>query len=108
MLEENCPVCGLPKDLCVCSEIEQGESIVEISTEKRKFGKVYTIIEGLEGKKEDLKSLFKALKQKLGCGGALKDKSIELQGNHVNEIKKTLIKEGFDEDLIRITYGKKK
>lgn len=59
MLDENCPVCGLPKDLCVCSEIEQGESIVEISTEKRKFGKVYTIVEGLEGKKMTLKIYLK-------------------------------------------------
>lgn len=48
------------------------------------------------------------MKQRLGCGGALKEKSIELQGNHVIEVKKTLIREGIDEDLIRITYGFKK
>ncbi len=109
-MEEYCKVCGLPKDLCVCSGINVEDSIIEVYIEKRRFGKKYSIIKGLSGKKEDLKPLLKKLKSKLGCGGTLTgNNTIELQGDHLEDIKKILISEGnIPEELIHLKYGKKK
>jgi len=106
--DDYCPVCGLPKDLCVCSDIDKEVSIVEIKTERRKYGKVYTLIIGLKGKKEDLKTIFKSLKSKLGCGGTINNGVIELQGEHIDDVKKRLIELGYSEDSIIITKEDRK
>ncbi len=106
MKDDICPVCGLPKDLCVCQDITKEGSIVEVSTEKRKFGKIYTIIKGLEGKKEELKPILKKLKTKLGCGGTLDNGIIELQGDHVREVRKILVELGYKEESIHTRDGK--
>ena len=38
-MSEVCQDCGLPKDLCVCETIAKEQQKIEVSTEKRKFGK---------------------------------------------------------------------
>lgn len=99
-MSEICSTCGLPKDLCVCETIaKEGQQIV-IRTEKRCYGKATTLIEGINPKSIDLKDIMKKLKAKLACGGTVKKNIIELQGNHVQRIKKELVKLGFSEDSI--------
>ncbi len=101
MVLEVCSVCGLPKDLCVCGEIRKGEvKRIKVSTAKAKFGKFMTVISGVE--KEDLKSVFKELKRKLACGGAIKKDQIFLQGDHKRKIKDFLVKIGYKEENIEI------
>ena len=34
-----CPKCGLPRDLCVCESIAKETQKIEVTTEKKKFGK---------------------------------------------------------------------
>ncbi len=98
---ESCNVCGLPKDLCVCGDIRKGEvKRVKVTTAKAKFGKFMTVIEGLE--KQDLKDVFKELKRKLACGGAIKEDKIYLQGDHKRRIKQLLTKLGYNEENIEI------
>lgn len=69
---------------------------------KRKYGKIVTIIEGLDEKQLNLKELTKNLKGKLACGGTSKDGRIELQGNHRSRVKDVLVGLGFSPDMIDI------
>jgi len=93
-----CPKCGLPKQACVCEEIAKSEQRIQIGTEKKRFGKIVTLISGIKG--VDLKKIAKELKQELACGGTIKNNVIELQGDHRKRIKAALVKIGFQGDLI--------
>ena len=96
---EICPKCGLPEAACVCGEIAKTQQNIEVKTEKRRFGKISTIISGFDDG-VDVKSIAKTLKAKRACGGTVKNKVIELQGNHKGFIKPILVSEGFNEDQI--------
>ena len=104
---EVCNVCGLPKDLCVCQAIASEDQQITIRIVKRRFGKLTTLIEGLDEKRMNLKALTKALKTKLACGGTVKNSVIELQGNHVERVKKELINLDFKEDSITVKQNVK-
>ena len=95
-----CPKCGLPVAACVCQEIAKSDQQIVVKTEKRRFGKIQTIITGFEG--VDTKELAKKLKTELACGGTVKDHTIELQGNHKDKVKALLVEEGFDELQIKV------
>ena len=41
-----CPNCGLPQDLCVCETIAQEEARIAVSVERRKWGRLTTVISG--------------------------------------------------------------
>ena len=101
-MPEICPVCGLPKEICVCEEIAREQQRINIYSVKRKFGKIMTIIEGIDEKQVDLKDLTKKLKSKLACGGTLKGSEIEIQGDHKKRAKEMLIGMGFSPDMINI------
>ena len=91
-----CPKCGLPLQACVCEEIAKTEQRIQIWTEKKRFGKLVTMVSGIQGM--DLKPIAKSLKHELACGGTVKDNIIELQGDHSRNAKTALIKLGFSED----------
>ena len=93
-----CPKCGLPNQACVCKDIAKTEQRIHIRTEKKKFGKLATIISGFQG--INLKTIAKDLKHELACGGTVKENTIELQGDHLRNAKGALIKLGFAEDTI--------
>jgi translation initiation factor 1 len=96
-MTEVCSVCGLPKDLCICGTISQESQKIRVYTRRVSFKKVMTIVSGLDPKTADLKSITKQLKNRLACGGTFKDNSIELQGDHVDKVKKLLVEFGFPE-----------
>ncbi len=96
---EICPKCGLPTPACVCGEIAKTQQQIVVKTEKRRFGKINTIISGFDDG-VDVKDITKRLKMKRACGGTVKNKIIELQGNHKSHIKPILVSMGFNEDLI--------
>lgn len=100
MVEQICPVCGLPKpSLCVCGQIEKQEQKVKVFTEARRFGKITTVVQGITNGKE----VAKQLKSALACGGTYKDEHIELQGNHKVRIRPILRKLGYTDDQIEIS-----
>ncbi|MBS3815235.1 MAG: stress response translation initiation inhibitor YciH [Hadesarchaea archaeon] len=101
-MPEICPTCGLPKEICTCEEIAREQQRIGISTAKRKFGKIVTIIEGINEKQVDLEDLAKKLKTKLACGGTVKDGRIELQGNHKSRVEDILIDMGFSPNMIDV------
>lgn len=97
-MPEICNKCGLPKEICACGEILKQQARVVIRSEKRRYGKQMTLVEGLDA---DQKEIMKKLKAKLACGGTVKDGIIELQGNHVVRAKDILIGLGFPENTIQ-------
>jgi translation initiation factor 1 len=99
-MTEICPKCGLPQDLCVCETIAKEEQRIRIRKEKKRYGKLMTIVEGLDKSTIDIKDVAKKLKSKLACGGTVKDSTIELQGDHVAKVKGELVKLGFNPDTI--------
>jgi translation initiation factor 1 len=96
-MPEICNKCGLPKEICACGEISKQQARVVIRSEKRRYGKHVTLVEGLDA---DHKEVMKKLKAKLACGGTVKDGVIELQGEHVKKAKEVLIGLGFPENTI--------
>jgi translation initiation factor 1 len=102
--EELCSVCGLPRDLCVCEEIAKEEQIIRVFLEKRRYGKNYTLVTGIDPNEVDLSALAKKLKSKLACGGTFKEGRIELQGDHRYKIKALLEESGFPPSNIEIQF----
>ena len=96
-----CGKCGLNKELCVCETIAKEDQLITIKTVKRRFGKLTTIIEGINSKEINLKDIAKKLKSSLACGGTVKNNTIELQGNHIERAKQELIKLGFNKETIK-------
>lgn len=90
---------GLPEELW--ETIAKETQAIVIRTEKRRWGKFVTLIEGLD-KGVDGKKVAKALKQKLACGGTFKEGKIELQGDHKNRVKPILVELGFPQGSIEI------
>ncbi|MCF2137487.1 MAG: translation initiation factor [Candidatus Thorarchaeota archaeon] len=102
-----CPNCGLPKDLCVCETIAQEEARITVTVERRKWGRLTTVVSGFD-KNIDLNDMATKLKSKLACGGAAKRGHVELQGDHRGVIKDVLSKLGFPEESIHIDWSFKR
>lgn len=87
----------MPKDICACGELSKQQARVIIRSEKRRYGKNVTLVEGLDA---NHKEVMKKLKAKLACGGTVKSGTIELQGDHVKRVKEALLGLGFPENTI--------
>ncbi|WP_439886419.1 translation initiation factor Sui1 [Pseudomonas sp. MBLB4123] len=94
----HCPDCGQPVDACIChkTQIPVGDGIARVRREtKGRGGKTVTTVSGVALAEDALKELASALKKRCGCGGALKDGVIEIQGDHVQLLLDELLKRGF-------------
>ena len=96
-------ISGLPEELGIDKTLAKEEQIIRIKIERKRYGKLMTIIEGINPKMIDVKKLTKYLKSKLACGGTFKNDKIELQGDYRKKIKKLLVGYGFNEEQIEIT-----
>jgi translation initiation factor 1 len=99
-MSDICPKCGLPKEICVCEEIARERQNITIAVDHRRYGKVMTIVDGLDPHDLDLNSLISNLKSKCACGGTIKEGKIELQGDHRSKVKETLEKMGFTVEVL--------
>lgn len=96
---EICPKCGLPQPACVCEQIVKSSQRIRVTTDKKRYGKIVTVIKGFDNS-IDVKKIAKSMKNELACGGTSKDGIIELQGDHTKRVKSVLVKLGFEEDSI--------
>jgi translation initiation factor 1 len=71
---------------------------IEVSR-KGKGGKTVTIVSGFQVSLETLTSLTKVLKNQCGTGGAMKDNSIEIQGDHRQKLLEIVTKLGYKAKL---------
>ena len=70
-----------------------------MTTDKKRYGKIVTVISGFESG-IDIKKIAKDLKSGLACGGTYKGDSIELQGDHRKKVKESLVGLGFESESI--------
>jgi translation initiation factor 1 len=66
---------------------------------KGRGGKTVSIVDGLPLAEKEMKVLLKKLKAQLGTGGALKNRVLEIQGEHRDKLLQLLEKEGFQAKL---------
>jgi len=98
-MSEICPKCGLPTEICVCEDIAREQQKIFISVDKRRYGKMMTIVDGINPHELDIDSLITKLKKRCASGGTIKDGRIELQGDHRSKVKEALEEMGFIVEL---------
>ncbi|ACS89362.1 Translation factor SUI1 like protein [Thermococcus sibiricus MM 739] len=91
-----------PLDEMLFKEVLKEQQRIRVYIEKARYGKLKTIIEGIDEKEFNLDEIAKKLKAKLACGGTAKNGRIELQGDHREKVKRLLTNFGFSEDLIEV------
>ena len=101
-MAEICPVCGLPKDICVCGEISKEQQKIKVRRETRRFRKAMTIIEGMNDKDVNLSRLSQKMKTFCACGGTAKNGQIMLQGDQREKVYEFLIQLGYPEENIEV------
>lgn len=93
--KNNCKRCGLAKGNCVCEKRRTNTFKNQTAYVKRdrkgRGGKTVTVISNLSG---DIKSLQKELQKKCASGSALKNSTLEIQGDHINKIRTILEEKG--------------
>jgi translation initiation factor 1 len=95
-----CPKCGWPADDCRCSSQARNAAvpsrlIATLRIEKAgRGGKTVTVVDGLPQNVAFLKGLQQDLKRACGCGGAIRDGGIELQGDLRDRVRAYLTGQG--------------
>jgi len=83
-----CEVCLKPRDECGCPRSAEGDVCrpkdqrAVVRLEKRKGGRVMTVIGGLDPVASDLPDLVKRLKSACAAGGGVTEDGAEVQGDH--------------------------
>ncbi len=98
-MSDICSVCGLPKELCMCEEIAREQQSVRIYTDSRRYGKIVTVVDGIDSTDIDIDDLARKLKNKCAAGGTAKEGKIELQGDHKKKVAQTLEEMGFKTEV---------
>ncbi|WP_404399602.1 stress response translation initiation inhibitor YciH [Idiomarina seosinensis] len=76
--------------------IPQGDGIVRLQRQtKGRKGKGVTLVTGLEKPEKELKAVAKQLKQYCGVGGAVKEHTIEIQGDQRDAAERWLKQQGY-------------
>lgn len=96
-----CERCEKLESECQCpplpdpppARVPPSKQTAKIQKEKRKKGKVVTVIRGLD--EHDLPDLLVKLKNACGAGGTIKEVTIEIQGDHDERIAKLLTEIGY-------------
>ena len=94
-----CNLCGLPDELCICQEIAKEQQKAIISTVRRRYGKMVTMVEGIDDSAIDINQLAKLLKNRCAAGGTVKGRVIELQGDHKKKAAQVLRNNGFNVEV---------
>jgi translation initiation factor 1 len=77
------------------AERPQGDGVVRIQLKRLGGGKMASVVSGIPLDEDELKELARALKQKCGVGGSVKDFTVTIQGDKRNVLKAELEKKGY-------------
>ena len=92
-----CESCGELEEACTCLPPPKvltppERQTARLAVEKRKKGKVVTVVRGLPADENDLPGLLGRLK---GAGGTIKDDELEIQGDHLERLRALLAEIGY-------------
>lgn len=95
-----CEQCEELEEDCTCPPppiqyLDPAKQTARISKEKRKRGKIVTTIQGLVPAESNLPDLLKTLKNRCGAGGTIKEDVIEIQGDHLDQVRSILSEIGY-------------
>jgi translation initiation factor 1 len=79
----------------MCEQIAKEQQKIRILTDTRRYGKVVTVVEGIDDTDIDLDDLARKLKTRCAAGGTAKEGRVELQGDHKKKVKEVLEELGF-------------
>lgn len=90
-----CEHCGALETECRCPppsalRIAPERQVARLALEKRKTGRVVTVVRGLSAEGNDLPALLSRLKSQCGAGGTIEECTLEIQGAHVERIRMLL------------------
>ncbi|MEZ6087507.1 MAG: translation initiation factor [Pirellulaceae bacterium] len=90
-----CDRCGELEEACNCPpeaapRLPPSKQTAQLNLEKRKRGKMVTVIRGLSTADNDLSALLTDLKTRCGAGGSVKEDHLEIQGDHLTTVDQTL------------------
>jgi len=96
----HCDRCEKPESECTCPPLEPvrkppAKQSVRIGVEKRKHGRMMTVIRDLNPADNDLPALLTRLKNTCGAGGSITEGNLEIQGSHLERIRTELTKIGY-------------
>lgn len=95
-----CDRCGQLESDCRCQpqaalRTPPGKQTARIRTEKRKKGKLVTVVRGLLDEGDHLAELLTSLKNHCGAGGTLEEGVLEIQGDQVGRVAAQLDSLGY-------------
>ncbi|MCA8986098.1 MAG: translation initiation factor [Planctomycetaceae bacterium] len=96
----HCERCDRPETECTCppepvKRIPPGSLTLTISKEKRKKGKLVSVVSGLADEPEVNRELLTDLKTHCGAGGKMEGAELEIQGDHVARLQTLLQAKGY-------------
>lgn len=93
-----CERCQKPESECRCPPLPRSvadrapaaKQTARIAVEKRKKGKVVSVVRGLAAADNDLAALLSKLKSACGAGGTIAGDELEIQGDHRDKLAELL------------------
>ncbi|HMK60434.1 MAG TPA: translation initiation factor [Dissulfurispiraceae bacterium] len=87
VIKKKSPLVNPANSVAMHSKVPASQQRVIVCLEKKsRGGKSVTLIEGLQLPTKDSEAMLKQLKSRLGTGGALKERTLELQGDRRDQI----------------------
>ena len=92
-----CERCKSEIRLCKCPPLDTpvSKQSLKIRLEKRKRGKLVTVVIGFHCSETQMAETLSFLKNQCGAGGSIDGESIELQGDHTQRIRELLTDRGY-------------
>jgi translation initiation factor 1 len=89
------PAAASPSAKIALAQAQRGPARAVVRMERKgRGGKEVTVVEQLELSDRELAAWLKALKGSLGCGGAIEERALVLQGDHRERTRKLLEERG--------------
>ncbi len=96
----HCERCEKLESECICPPAERAvippeKQRLRLGLEKRKKGKMVTVIRDLADQPEVNAELLTRLKTLCGAGGTAKEDLLEIQGDHLSRVREALLQWGY-------------